>query len=71
MASVKAELFLDCVDEPSAQFLALAVHRENAHSSTASDDLVAAASSFKRASLLGQPALELLTRHQEILQHFC
>ena len=58
-------MFLDCVDEPFAQLLPLAVHRQDAHAIPEANGLMTATPGLERAALLRQPALKLLTRHRK------
>ena len=63
MTLFQAEVSLDPLDEPGAELLSSAVHRQRRQPFAPRDGEVSSLPWFKRATLLGQPSLELLARH--------
>jgi hypothetical protein len=65
----QVEVFLDLVDQSSAEFLA-PVHRQNAHQLATSDEKMSTVAWLEGAPVYREPALELIARHVGTIQHF-
>jgi hypothetical protein len=63
VAILQPQIFLDLLDQASAQVLAAAVHRENAHPRSSPNQQMSTVTRLERAAMLRKPSLELTTGH--------